>query len=276
MRRPRSVLLLALTAGAIGGATVTAVAPAAKPKVTMSGSTSIKPLAKKLIIGYLKEFPRSAEFSLLQGGSDLGVTDVSRGRVSIGNVSRDPLPSDPGGLVFTKIARDGLCVVTNPKNPLANLSQDDVQKIFSGRVKRWEDVPGSKVSGLINLYVRTPSSGTQDAFQNIFMGPSLRVAGNASQKKETGLLQQAIAKDQYGIGYLTFEATEGTYPVPYKGVACNLRNAKSETYPGVRNFWMVTRGKAKGATARFLKWVRRDSSAQKIIASEWVPLKKGA
>ncbi|PTL60628.1 phosphate ABC transporter substrate-binding protein [Paraconexibacter algicola] len=276
VRRPLPAVLLATAACAVPAAVVPATAPAAKPKITMSGSTSIKPLAKKLIQGYLKAFPGAAQFSLLQGGSDIGVTDVAKGRVSIGNVSRDPVRSDPGGLVFNKIARDGLCIVTNRKNPLPNLSQADVQAIFSGKVKRWEDVPGSTVTGIISLYARTPSSGTQDAFQNIFMGQNLRVSAGAQQKKETGLVQQAVASDERGIGYLTFEATAGTHAVPYKGVACTLRNAKAETYPGVRNFWMVTRGKATGATGKFLRWVKGNAAAQRIIASEWVPLKAGA
>lgn len=274
MRRPVPVVLC--LAAVLLPAAAPSVSQAAKAKIVMSGSTSMKPLAKKLIVDYLKAFPARATFTLSQGGSDIGVTDAARGRSSIGNVSRDPLASDPGGLVFNKIARDGVCIVTNRGNPLANLSQTDVQAIFSGRVKRWEDVPGSKVTGIISVFARTPSSGTQDAFQNIFMGPNLRVSGSAQQKKEQGLVQQAVASNPRAIGYLSFDAIEGLHAVPYKGVACSLRNAKAETYPGMRNFWMVTRGKAKGATGAFLKWVRTSSRARAIISTEWVPLKKGA
>ncbi len=43
--------------------------------------------------------------------------------------------------------------------------------------------------------------------------------------------------------------------VGYNGVACNLRNARSGQYLGVRNFWMVTKGAPKGAAAKFLAWV---------------------
>ena len=85
----------------------------------MSGSTSVAPLAAKLAKGYLKAHPRRRQFRLAQGGSDIGVADVARGRVTIGNSSRDPKPTDPGGLVFNKIARDAICIVTNPSNPVA-------------------------------------------------------------------------------------------------------------------------------------------------------------
>ena len=60
-----------------------------------------------------------------QGTSDVGINDVNGGRVDIGDVSRDPIiGSDPKGLVFTKLARDGVCIITNPKNPIGNLNQE--------------------------------------------------------------------------------------------------------------------------------------------------------
>jgi len=252
---------------------IDASAARAKPTITMSGSTSVAPLAVKLIKGYLKRFPNSVKFKLAQGGSDIGIADVAAGRVSIGNSSRDYEDGDPGGLQFNKIARDGVCVVTNPDNRIANFSQDQVQAIFSGQIRRWEDVEGSQASGPIDLVVRTQASGTQDAFQNIFMGQDLRVAPSASQKQSNGLVEQAVKSDSQAIGYVDLNFTSGTNVVSYQGVACTLRNAKSGQYPGLRNFWFVTRGAPKGALAKFIKWAQRDKTAQrKIVAKHWVPI----
>src|SRR3979411_1850892 len=103
--------------GCLAMACTAAAVPAgasAKPTITMSGSTTVAPLAAKLARGYLRAFPGSTRFRLLQGGSNIGIADVSRGRVTIGNSSRDPQPGDPGGIAFNRIARDALCVVTNP------------------------------------------------------------------------------------------------------------------------------------------------------------------
>jgi phosphate transport system substrate-binding protein len=242
----------------------------AKPTITLSGSTSVAPLAAKLAKAYVKK--HKVQFKILQGGSDIGVSDVAHGRVTLGMSSRDPLPSDPGGLVFNRIARDGICVATNAKNPISNLSQDQVQGIFSGRVRSWSQVPGAKVSGTIDLIVRNAASGTQDAFQNIFMGQNLRVSQSASQKPSNGRVQQSIASDKNAIGYVDFNFTGGLHTVPYKGVGCTLRNAKSGQYGGVRNFWLVSRGKAKGAAAGWLNWIK-GAQARRLIASNWVPLK---
>lgn len=247
-------------------------AASAKTAITMSGSTSVYPLAVKLAKGYLSAKPGAAQFRVLQGGSDIGVNDVARGRVTFGMSSRDPQSSDPGGLVFNKIGRDGVCIVTNPANPLGNISQATVQAVFAGRIRNWKDVPGAKISGPIDLITRTPASGTADAFQNIFMGQNLRVAGNASQKASNGLVEQAVRSNRSAIAYIDFKFTGGTAIAPYQGVPCNLRNAKSGQYQGVRNFWLVTRGRPSGAAAQFLRWVQ-GSSGQRIVANGWVSLR---
>jgi phosphate transport system substrate-binding protein len=266
------VLRRTLLVGAV--ALPVALAPAAADAattITMSGSTSVAPLATALAKAYKKG--HKVNFKLGQGGSDVGISDVAHGRVDIGNSSRDPKPSDPKGIVFNKIARDALCVATNPANPISNLSQKQVQDIFSGKIRDWSGVPGAKITGPINLIVRTQASGSQDAFQNIFMGQTLRVAGFASQKQSNGLVQQVVHRDRNAIGYLSFDFVAGTNPVPYQGVACNLRNAKSGQYAGTRNFWMVTRGKPAGAVKAWLGWIKSSAQARKITATHWVSLR---
>src|SRR5262249_29827572 len=150
------------------------------------------------------------------------------------------------GLVFNKIAHDAVCIITNKSNPVPGLDQAGVQAIFGGSVRTWSQVPGAKASGSIDVFVRTPASGTQDAFQKIFLGPT-KVFGGAPEKTSNGRVQLAVKSDTNGIGYVSLFFSTGTYPIPYKGVACTERNAKSGQYGGERNLYMVTRGPANGA-----------------------------
>jgi phosphate transport system substrate-binding protein len=255
-------------------AAVPAAAPApaaAKPTITMSGSTSVAPLAALLARKYLQDCGRCVSFKLLQGGSDIGVADVAAGRVTIGNSSRDPKPSDPGGLVFNKIAHDAMCIVTNKENPLPGIDQAGVQALFGGKVRSWGDVPGASQSGTIDTFVRTPASGSQDAFQKIFMG-NTKIFSGASQKASNGLIQQSVKSDPNGIGYVSLAFTDGLHVVPYKGVTCNLRNAKSGQYGGIRNFYMVTRGAPTGAAKKWIDWITHSKAAAKVTATQWVPI----
>lgn len=270
MKRTR---LLAAAAALAVCAPFSAATAAEAATITMSGSTSIAPLATKLAKAFLKtKQGKGNKVVILQGGSDIGITDVSRGRVTLGMSSRDPKPADPGGIVFNKVARDAVCVVTNRSNRIPTVSQSQIQDIFSGRIRSWSQVPGASASGPIDLVVRTAASGTQDAFQNIFMGQTLRVAASATTKSSNGLQAQTIKSNPNAIGYASFSFVAGLHTVPYLGVPCTLRNAKSGQYAGSRNFYLVSRGAARGLAKKFIQF-SRSKAGQRIVGSDWVPLR---
>jgi phosphate transport system substrate-binding protein len=238
----------------------------------MSGSTSVYPLAVELATTY-NHLHHNVGFRIFQGGSNVGINDVAHGRVTIGDSSRDPLLGiDPHGLTFTKIARDAICVVTNPSNPLPDLNQQQIQAIFDGQVTSWAQVNGATVSGPIDLLTRSPASGTADAFQQIFLGLNNHISGTAVQKSSNGLVEETVHANPQAIGFVSLYFTNGVHPVPYQGVPCTLRNAKSGQYGGVRNFWMVTRGRPTGAAKSFLHWVTTSNKARSIINTNWIAI----
>lgn len=245
----------------------------AKTTITMSGSTSVAPLVRALATKYVKLNPGKVTFKLQQGGSDIGINDVAHGRVTIGNASRKPQPSDPGGLVFNRIAYDAVCLITNPSNPIGSLSQAQVQSIFTGRTRSWSQVPGAKARGAIDIITRTATSGTADAFREIFLGSSLSVSASAPAKSSNGLVNQAVRTDRNAIGFVSLDFLSGVRAVPYQGVACTLRNAKSGQYQGVRPFSLVTRGAPTGATKAFVTWAQTSSAARAIVNTHWIPIR---
>jgi phosphate transport system substrate-binding protein len=250
---------------------LTLPAAAVARRLILGGSTSVLPLAQKLATAYHKAYPHIPAPQVEGGQSDIGISGVASGRFDIGDSSRDPLETDPKGLVFTKIARDGVCIVTNPSNPLSNLSQEQVEGIFTGRIRDWSEVEGAKVSGPIDLFDRDNASGTQDAFQHIFLGETLKISPSATAEASNGLEENAVSADKQAVGFVSFAFVKGVNAVGYEGVACNLRNAKSGQYAGVRNFWMVTKGAPKGEALKFLAWVTSGNAVTKqIIGSSWI------
>ncbi len=268
MRPTRTVIVSLIAALALA-----APAAAGARALLLSGSTSIYPLMIQLASAYHKATHQPTP-KVNQGTSDAGINEVSAGKVDIGDVSRDPIVGvDPHGLVFTKIARDGICVITNPGNPISNLNQQEIQQIFTGNVREWSEVPGAKISGSIDLVDRVASSGTQDAFQNIFLGETLKISPSAEAEESNGLVQNKVRTDQNAIGFVSFAFTAGVNAVGYQGIPCTLQNAKSGQYQGVRNFWMVTKGAPKSAAAKFIAWVTSgNATTKKIIGSSWIPI----
>ena len=270
-----------VVAAAVASAAIVAAAPsaaAAKTIITASGSTTVAPLFTLEAKAFVKTTAgKNVQFKLLQGGSDVGVADVSKGRVTIGNSSRDQKNTDAGGLGWNKVARDALCISVNPANPITNLATNDIAKIFNGTYADWSDVPGhGSFSGAIHVVVRTAASGTQDAFQKLFMniatgGVSTTVKASADAKASNGLVQTTVQSDTKAVGYLSLAFTSGTKNLSFNGTPCTLPNAKSGTYTGVRNLWMITRGKPTGAAKSFIDYVQ-SPAGQKIVSSGWVPI----
>jgi phosphate transport system substrate-binding protein len=250
-------------------------AAASARRLIIGGSTSVLPLAQKLAAAYHHAYPHIPAPSVSGGQSDVGISGVAEGRFDIGDSSRDPIKGvDPKGLVFTKIARDGVCVITNTANPISNFSEETVEKIFTGAYRDWSQVPGARISGPISLFDRDGASGTQDAFQHIFLGETTKVSPSATAETSNGLEEQAVQSNRQAVGFVSFAYTGGTNAVGYNGIPCTLRNAKSGQYSGVRNFWMVTKGIPHGAAAKFLAWVTKagNTTVRGIVNSSWIAI----
>jgi phosphate transport system substrate-binding protein len=250
-------------------------ASALAKRLIIGGSTSMLPLAQKLASAYHKAYPRVQAPQVQGGQSDVGINGVARGGFDIGDSSRDPLIGvDPKGLIFSKVAQDGVCIITSPQNPITNLSQEQVEGIFTGRIRDWSEVKGAAITGPIDLFDRDGASGTQDAFQHIFLGENQKVSHAATEQSSNGLEQNAVKSDKQAIGFVSFAFTGGVNPVGYQNVACNLRNAKSGQYGGVRNFWMVTKGAPRGAVAKFINWITKagNKAVRTIVNSNWIAI----
>lgn len=251
-------------------------AVASGKRLIMAGSTAMLPMVQKLAAAYHQQNPKIPAPKVGGCQSGCGITEVAAGRIDIADVSRDPLESDPHHLVFTKVARDGVCMMTNSANPVGNISQETVQEIYDGSIRDWSNVPGSTMTGPIDLFDHDQAAGTQDAFQNIFMGEGLKISPSATQESSEGLEVNAVHADSKAIGFTSFAATinGGVHDIPYQGIPCTLQNAKSGQYGGVRNFWMVTKGRPTGEAAKFISWVVKPGNkvVRSIIASEWIAI----
>jgi phosphate transport system substrate-binding protein len=240
--------------------------------LSLSGATASFPLVSLLAQRYVKLYPHKVKFKIAQGGAQIGVNDVAAGRVSIGDVSRDPQSNDPTGLVFYPVAKYYICAVTNKANTLANLTQPQLQAIFTGKTRSWTQVPGATATGTIDVVSRTSVAGVLTNFQTLLLGGKT-VSSIAAQEPSEGLLQQQVENDPNAIGFLSgYLADKGVNPVGFAGVGCNLANAISGQYAGVAHFYEVTKGRATGAAASFIGWIEHSKVARKIISTQWIPV----
>jgi phosphate transport system substrate-binding protein len=271
MHRIRRLSVAFVVAGAVGVAAPAAAS--ALSVITISGATASFPLVSLLAQKYVKTHPNKVKFKIAQGGAQIGVNDVAAGRVTVGDVSRDPLSSDPKGLVFYPIAKYAICVVSNKNNAVSNLTQSQVISVFTGKTRNWSQVPGATASGPIDLISRTSVAGVLTNFQTLLL-EGKKVSSLAAEEPSEGLMRQQVENDPNSIGFLSNYQSDkgGVKPLALNGVGCNRANAVSGQYAAVARFYEVTKGKPTGASSAFIGWIEKSAAARKIISTQWIPI----
>ena len=160
----------------------------------MSGSTSVAPCVPARAEVRLQTI--ASRSGCFKGGSDVGVADVAAGRVTIGNSSRDPKPSDPGGLVFHKIATRRALRDHQQRQPAAAHRARTASRRSSAAASAiGTTFPARPRNDTIDVVRADRGSGTQDAFQKIFLGSHEGLA-RRKQQASNGLIQQRVNDDK--------------------------------------------------------------------------------
>ena len=64
------------------------------------------------------------------------------------------------GLTATVLAYDGIAVIVNPENPVADLDTETIAKLYTGEIENWKDAGGNDAP--VVLIGREAGSGTRD------------------------------------------------------------------------------------------------------------------
>ena len=112
----------------------------ASGKVVVAGSSSVSPVMEKLIEAYKGVNP-NAKIELQTSDSTTGVTNAINGTCDIGMASRALKDSEKAkGVKEITIAIDGIAVIVNKLNPVADMTKTQVEQIFTGNITKWSAV----------------------------------------------------------------------------------------------------------------------------------------
>ena len=107
-----------------------------KGKIVIAGSSSVSPVMEKLKEGYLQKNP-GVEIEIQTNDSSSGMLAAKEGTCDIGMASRDLKSSEKDVLNSLTIARDGIAVIVNSKNPQDNLNKETRRQIYTGLIRNW-------------------------------------------------------------------------------------------------------------------------------------------
>ena len=108
--------------------------------IVVAGSTSVAPVMEVLADEY-KKLNSGVTIEIQQTGSSAGMTSAIEGACDIGMASREVKDSELAeGLIPTVIAMDGIAVIVNNENDIANVTSDQIKGIYTGEITDWSEI----------------------------------------------------------------------------------------------------------------------------------------
>lgn len=234
--------------------------------LTVTGSTSVTPFAERLAERYQQQHPGTA--INIQGlGSSAGIRAALDGVAEIGMSSRELKPEEADQLDQVVIAHDALALIANPANPIGGLSREQIQAIFTGKIRSWDQVGGPPRP--IVLVSREAGSGTFSAFEELVM-QGQPIATTALRQGSNGAIRQIVAEDANAIGYISLGIVDQTVkPLAIDGVQPSVEHVEAGSYRLVRPFLFVWRkGRQLSALAQgFVDYVMSPDGQQELVQS---------
>lgn len=252
----------------------------------ISGSNSMAGLLTKLAMDYESIYP-GVKVVVKEGGSSRGIQALKAGECDMASVSRalteaevKELEASSGLKVFqVPIALDATCIYVNADNPVAGITREQLNGIFSithsltkDPIIRWNDLDPKSPLGddFMPIYVLPMSHGTMQRFQEFAMpGEDLQTVMRYFEPGPSSVVNACCAYPQaMGIaGYANRQPRARMLPVsegrgkPF--VEPSFATIRDRSYPMWRPLNLVVLAKDASSvpalTLDFLKFIWSES-----------------
>ncbi len=223
------------------------------------------------------------------GGSGTGIASLVMGTCQIANCSRPMEPEEielaHASGVYPKefiVALDGIAVVVHPSNPVAQLTVDELRRVFTGEITNWQQLDGPDMG--IVLLSREVNSGTHVYFREAVLSGdsgSGQFASHALMMPSSQALADEVSQNEgaigyYGMAYLSpqqkavaiAKAAGGPYIPP------EISSVQDGSYPIARPLFMYTDGEPQGNVKQFIDFVFSAEGQSVVSEQGFVPVRE--
>lgn len=248
----------------------------------IKGSDTCLPLIQSESESYQKKYAGSS-IMVTGGGSGVGIAAILAGTTDIAMSSRsmkmdEKLKMNEAAKAYKEVvfAKDALSVIVNPGNKVSQLTREQLEGIFTGKITNWKQVGGDDLA--IVAYSRETSSGTYEFFkEHVLKGKNF--GPKALLMPATGAIVQSVSQTKGAIGYVGLAYIEKTVKplkVSYdKGktfVTPTVENAKNKTYPITRPLYVYYLKSAEPKVGAFVKYMLSAEGQAIVLKEGYVPL----
>lgn len=267
----------------LGAAAILSLTPASAGNLTAKGSDTMVILAQKWAEVYMGSHA-DQKIQVTGGGTGTGFAALQNQQTDLCNASRKIKAKEIEMCIKAfgkrpteyKVALDGLSVYVHADNSVKFLTLEQLEGIFTGKIKNWKLVGGPDAP--ITVYSRENSSGTYEFFkENVLKGKDF--AASAQTMPGTAAVLQSVAKDKGGIGYGGAAYGAGAKHLPIKkddaspAVEPTEEAVMKGTYPIWRHLFIyVNPALDKGDVAAYLTWIRSDDGQKVVKEVGYFPL----
>ncbi|MDR1440423.1 MAG: substrate-binding domain-containing protein [Clostridiales bacterium] len=238
----------------------------ASGSIKVSGSTTVLPIMQAAADRLIAKSGGALSIAVAGGGSGAGVNDTIAGANNVGMSSRDLTADELATLNPVAVASDGIAIIVHPGNPVANLTKEQAAGIFRGEIRNWQDVGGNNAP--IFVQTRETGSGTLATLEEMLLDKD-PVVETATPFTSSALIKQAVAASENAIGFDSIGYVDSTVKaVSLEGVAVNVDTVKNATYPLSRSLYVFTAGRAAGANAVLIDYLRTLEVQNEIVSKE--------
>jgi len=258
------------------------VVNAQKVVCKIKGSDTCLPLIQKESETYQKKNAGSS-IMVTGGGSGVGFAAIMSGTTDIAMASRsmkmdEKLKMNEAGKAYVEkvIAKDALSVIVNPANKIGQLTREQLEGIFTGKITNWKEVGGEDLA--IVVYSRETSSGTYEFFKEHVLNKK-NFSPKALLMPATGAIVQSVSQTKGAIGYVglaylekTVKALKVSYDKGKTFVEPTVENAKNKTYPITRPLYFYYLKSSEKLVAPFVNYIISLEGQNIALKEGFVPL----
>lgn len=248
----------------------------------IKGSDTVLPVAQQTAERFMNQHP-DTRVTVTGGGTGVGISALLDNTTDIAMASRPikfsekmKIKSAGEDVAEIVVAYDVLAVVAHPSNPVKQLTRQQLEDIFRGKITNWKQVGGDDRK--IVVYSRETSSGTYEFFKESVLKNKNYMASSLSMPA-TGAIIQSVSQTKGAIGYVGLAYVSPrvkTLSVSYDGkhyAAPTVENATNKTYPIVRPLYYYYNVKKKAEIDPLIQYILSPDGQDIIKKSGYIPVK---
>ena len=249
----------------------------------IKGSDTVLPVAQQTAERFMNQHP-DARVTVTGGGTGVGISALMDNTTDIAMASRpikfsEKMKIKEAGQEVDEIivAYDALAVVVHPSNPVKQLTRQQLEDIFRGKITNWKQVGGDDRK--IVVYSRETSSGTYEFFKESVLKNKNYMSSSLSMPA-TGAIIQSVSQTKGAIGYVGLayinkevKPIHVSYDAGKTFTEPSFENAKNKAYPIVRPLFYYYDVKNEGKVKPFIDYILSAEGQATVKQVGYIPVK---